>query len=202
MTNLAGFGKPRRPRRGRRRGAAPGILMRWAVLLAAAAPGTAPAAEAPPAETAARTEEDQARRARIDDMYRDYRRAFPEVPEVTAAELLALPDTVPVILVDVRSEAERDVSVIPGAITPEELRATGDRYRGHRVVCYCTIGYRSGVAARRLREEGWAAENLAGSLLAWVDEGGRLVDADGPTRRVHVYGRRWNLLPPGYEPVW
>ena len=29
------------------------------------------------------------------------------------------------------------------------------------------------------------------------------VDADGqPTKRVHIYGAKWNLLPEGYEAVW
>ena len=29
-----------------------------------------------------------------------------------------------------------------------------------------------------------------------------LLKARGPTTRVHVYGRKWSLLPAGYEAVW
>jgi hypothetical protein len=30
-----------------------------------------------------------------------------------------------------------------------------------------------------------------------------VVDAGGaPTRKVHVYGRRWNVLPEDFEAVW
>jgi hypothetical protein len=33
--------------------------------------------------------------------------------------------------------------------------------------------------------------------------GGELADATGaPTRRLHVYGERWNLAADGYETVW
>ena len=46
------------------------------------------------------------------------------------------------------------------------------------------------------------AVNLKGSILPWVHAGQELVDDTGPTRRVHVHGREWGLLPAGYEPVW
>jgi hypothetical protein len=39
-------------------------------------------------------------------------------------------------------------------------------------------------------------------VLLWSHEGLPLTSSDGPTRRVHVYGPRWNLLPAGYEAVW
>lgn len=166
---------------------------------AASASAAEPSPKSAAAEPAA---EALARRAQIDDLYTDYRRSFPEVPEMTAAELLVLPDTARVVVLDVRPPAERAVSMIPGAVTPEQLEDNPEQFRDQRIVCYCTIGYRSGRYAQQLRREGWAAENLAGSLLAWVQEGGPLVDAAGPTRRVHVYGEKWNLLPPGYEAVW
>jgi sodium/bile acid cotransporter 7 len=44
--------------------------------------------------------------------------------------------------------------------------------------------------------------NLRGGLLAWVHAGGKVYDANGETRRIHVYGRKWNLAPNGYDAVW
>jgi len=44
--------------------------------------------------------------------------------------------------------------------------------------------------------------NLKGGLLAWLLEGGKVYDTNGETKRVHVYGKKWNYLPRGYEPVF
>jgi hypothetical protein len=47
------------------------------------------------------------------------------------------------------------------------------------------------------------AANLAGGILAWVGEGMPVTDSRGvPVRRVHVFGPKWNALPPGYKAVW
>ena len=45
---------------------------------------------------------------------------------------------------------------------------------------------------------------LVGGLLGWAHAGGEVVDPGTlePTRRIHVYGRRWNLLPAGWSGVW
>lgn len=143
------------------------------------------------------------RRARIDQLYREDREAFPGVPEVSAEELAELLRTRKVVLVDVREDEERRVSTIPGAVPKAELERDPSRYRGRRIVTYCTIGYRSGLYAADLRRRGFDAWNFAGSLLAWTYAGGPLVDAAGAeTRRVHVYGRKWNLVADGYEAVW
>jgi rhodanese-related sulfurtransferase len=39
------------------------------------------------------------------------------------------------------------------------------------VVCYCTVGYRSGRYAADLLAQGLQAANLQGGILAWVSEG-------------------------------
>lgn len=139
---------------------------------------------------------------KIEAMYAGYHeKSFPDVPDITVDELLA--ERQQVVLVDVRSPKERAVSIIPGAITPEELEARAARDRGRRVVAYCTIGYRSGLYVERLRREGWDAYNLAGSILAWTHAHQPLVDPQGePTHRVDVYGRKWNLAASGYDAVW
>jgi rhodanese-related sulfurtransferase len=140
---------------------------------------------------------------KIETMYRDYRREFRDVPDVTAADLRALLENGEVLLVDVRDANERDVSTIPGAITVEEFERNHDDSRDASVVTYCTIGYRSGLYADQLRQRGVKVLNLNGGILAWSHAGGQLVTLTGePTKRVHVYGRRWNLLPTDYIAVW
>ncbi|MEZ5331151.1 MAG: rhodanese-like domain-containing protein [Thermoanaerobaculia bacterium] len=159
-------------------------------LLALSACARAPASEA-------------GREQRIAELYAGYHEKFPEVPDISATELESHLEDPGLVLVDVREARERNVSTLPGALSAEEFEAREDELRGRRVVTYCTIGYRSGLYAERLRQEGWDAVNLEGSILAWTHAGGPLVDPEGrPTHRVHVYGRRWNLAADGYEPVW
>ena len=89
-----------------------------------------------------------------------------------------------------------------GAITPEEFEQNPDRYRGKTPIAYCTIGYRSAELARRLSAEDRPVFNFEGSIVAWTHVDGPLVGPTGPTRKVHVYGDRWNLVAAGYEAVW
>ena len=139
------------------------------------------------------------RLARIESMYRGYVAEFPAVPETTVEELLEQRDGI--VLVDAREPDECAVSVIPGAVPQTELDV--DSLQGKRVVVYCTIGYRSGLAARELRERGIKASNLKGGVLLWTHAGQPLADRAGrPTRRVHVYSRKWDLAADGYEAVW
>ncbi|MDX1644392.1 MAG: rhodanese-like domain-containing protein [Thermoanaerobaculia bacterium] len=148
------------------------------------------------------------KRQRIEAMYAEYRDEFPRVEAIGPAELAAelaaeTGGDEGLVVVDARSDEERAVSTIPGAIPRQEFERRSDDLAGHDVVTYCTIGYRSGLYAQELVERGFRARNLAGSILAWTHEGLPLVTPEGePTRRVHVYGERWNLAAEGYEAVW
>lgn len=153
--------------------------------------------------SATATMTDDAKRERIETMYAEYRRqSFPDVPEVSAAELPALAARGEVVVVDVRTAAEQAVSMIPGAMTREAFEAKGADLAGKRVVTYCTIGYRSGLYASELRARGIDAANLAGSVLAWSHQGLPFTHDGADTKRVHVYGKTWNLAASGYEAVW
>jgi len=93
--------------------------------------------------------------------------------------------------------------MIPGAIDEALFEERIEDYRTDAIVVYCTIGVRSGRYVKRLIKDGYDAYNLKGGILAWAHAGGRFVDKTGKeTRRVHVYGKRWNLLPKGYEGIW
>lgn len=146
---------------------------------------------------------DADRLRRIADLYRGYRDEFPEVPGISPEALEQRLDDPQLVLVDVREAEEREVSTLPGALSVEEFVSREDELAGRPVVTYCTVGYRSGLFAKELLAEGWDVANLEGSILAWTHAGGPLVDADGqPTRRVHVYSRRWDLAAERYQGVW
>jgi len=94
------------------------------------------------------------------------------------------------------------VSMLPGAITEQEFLTHPERYRDKIIIGYCTISYRSGKLAEKLKAQGVVMLNLRGGLLAWVHDGGKVYDRNGETRRIHVYGRKWDLGPKDYEAVW
>jgi rhodanese-related sulfurtransferase len=144
---------------------------------------------------------DEAKRKRIDAVYRRSRKAFPEVGEMTAAELKEKLEDKDLVIVDVRRPDEQAVSMIVGAITAEQFERDRETYEGATVVAYCTVGHRSGLYAQQLARQGWNALNLKGAILSWTHVGGELEDENGPTRRVHIWSPPV-LVAEGYEPVW
>jgi rhodanese-related sulfurtransferase len=105
------------------------------------------------------------------------------------------------VLVDVRSNAEVNVSVIPGAITKAQYEKNRQQYLGRLVIPYCTVGGRSGAYAKQLAEAGVQVKNYQGSILKWVDAGLPVVTLEGkPTNRVHTYSDRYRI-PAKYEQV-
>lgn len=158
----------------------------WRVLIASA-----------PRETAERLE-------RIRTLYDGFRPAFAQVQVVEPSQLLAtLTADASVVLIDVRSEAERRVSTLRGAVSADRFLAQVDAHRGRRAVAFCTLGVRSGAWAAERCADGLPVENLAGGLLAWTHARGALVTLEGEqTARLHVYGPTWDLVHHEYEGVW
>lgn len=98
------------------------------------------------------------------------------------------------VVVDVRSDAEVNVSVIPGAITKAQYEKNRSKYKGRTVVPYCTVGGRSGAYAKQLLRAGVKVKNYQGSILKWVDAGLPLITIDGKsTNRVHTYSDRYRI---------
>lgn len=145
---------------------------------------------------------DSEKKAAIEEMFAKYKEeAFADAPEITVEELMEEKDREQVVLVDVRTQKEKSVSMIPGAITAEEFEKNQRKYRGKKLIIYCTIGYRSGVYTKKLRMMKLNAYNLKGGVLAWAHAKQKFVDEHGETMKVHVYGKRWDLLPAGYQSV-
>lgn len=135
-------------------------------------------------------------------MYAAYRAEFfPGVTDIYPRAAMALVEAGKAVFIDTRQPDEMAVSMLPGAVTREQFLAAPARYAGKTAVAYCTISYRSGLFARDMAAKGVRIYNLAGGLLAWALEGGKLYDAAGETRRIHVYGPKWDYPPQGYESV-
>lgn len=134
-------------------------------------------------------------------MYEDYKRSFPSVHDISPIEAINLMKTANVLFVDVRRPAEISVSMLPNTITGKEFLKNPSKYKNVTVVAYCTIGYRSAGFVKEMEKKGIMIYNLAGGLLAWVLEGGKVFDARGETKRIHVYDHKWNYIPRGYVTV-
>ena len=157
---------------------------------------------AAPSLVVAQALSDDEKSQRVMAMYAEYREDFSGIDEIDAAEAIALVSDPTVVFVDVREPEEQAVSMIPGAVTDEVFLADLNQFRGLRIIVYCTISYRSGKLADRLRRKNMALVNLEGGLLAWVHAGGPLLRGNRPVNQLHVYGRKWDLAPAGIETVF
>jgi sodium/bile acid cotransporter 7 len=145
---------------------------------------------------------DVEKKQRVYHMYARYKKSFPKVQDISAKNAMALMKTAEVVFVDIRQPKEQKVSMLPGAVTEKDFKKNLEQYRGHVIIGYCTISYRSGKLARKMEKKGIVMLNLRGGMLAWVHEGGKVYDQHGETKEVHVYSKKWNFLPDGYTPVW
>lgn len=134
-------------------------------------------------------------------LYAEYKKDFPAVRDITPQEAMELLKTEKVVFVDTRKPAEMEVSMLPNAISKKDFLKNYLNYKNQTVVGYCTISYRSGVFAKKMAQKGITIYNLTGGLLAWVLEGGKVYNFKGETKRIHVYGEKWNYPPKGYEVV-
>lgn len=137
---------------------------------------------------------------------------FPEIPAVTATDLNNLHEQhtqgdISLLLIDVREAEEQATSTLRDALPPaaaEEKLATMDEHRAH-VVCFCTVGARSGAYARKLQHRFAGAHVLNYSVLRHVWAGGELVAHQGDSAtcsRVHVFSSSYRHLVPGtVQPV-
>ena len=154
-------------------------------------------------ESAGQNSGNSGRWEKIEKMYERYKqKSFPNTPDVKVEELPQIQKKQKVILVDVRTKKEEKVSTIPGAISKEEFEKNFDKYKNDLIVPYCTIGYRSGLYTKELLKKGLRARNLMGGVLAWAFAGKKFASPSGDSTRVHVYGKKWNLLPENYKGVY
>lgn len=146
---------------------------------------------------------DTEKQAMVEKMATEYKQDYPDVAELSVPELVNRMTRENIFLVDVRTEPEQAVSMIPGAVPRSLFENEKGEHKDQTIVTYCTIGYRSGKYALELQGEGFKVYNLRGSMLAWAHAHRPVVNPSGiETWRVHVYGPKWDLLPAGYTPVW
>lgn len=125
---------------------------------------------------------------------------FPGVRRINPKQLAEWLDdkyrTQPVLL-DVRTKTEFEVSHIRGAqrIEPDSAADAINLPRDKPIVTYCSVGYRSGGFAKKLRDAGYKnVQNMSGSIFEWANEG-HPVERDGNrVDKVHPYNGTWGKL--------
>ncbi len=128
---------------------------------------------------------------------------FNDINWITTEQLaarLAEIDRPPPVLLDVRTPAEYEVSHLKGARRVDPKAAAESAAAGIPkdvpIVTYCSVGYRSGEMAERLRAAGYTSvQNLEGSIFQWANERRPLVRGEGErVTRVHPYSAVWGRL--------
>ncbi len=110
-------------------------------------------------------------------------------PEITAAALQeeivrtidrpenGMPETSPLLLLDVREAEERAGGYIPNSL---HIPVNWVRFRLNQldknaeIVVYCAHGVRSNAAAAFLLRQGYRARSLKGGIYAWAAAGGEI----------------------------
>lgn len=121
------------------------------------------------------------------------------VPLVKCKETVELIDAGKNILFfDIRSKAEYETSHIAGAKFYDyetfNVSQIDKSLKGEMIIMYCSVGYRSELAAEKLIKSGFEnVFNLYGGIFQWIHESHELVDITGAkTERVHTYNKKWS----------
>ena len=147
-----------------------------------------------------------------------YQHRFSDIPPMSSEEYISTlrrADRPSMVLIDARSSAERSISIIPGAISLAEFEQNivTTLSPDASVVVYCTIGYRSGIEARRLKEKHDGLDGRIHNLDGIVpythaigdmsDQSMQLIKPDTGERTnvVHIFGRTWNCVHSRFETV-
>lgn len=119
------------------------------------------------------------------------------VPFISPGELNKKMHEKQLVILDIRSDREQEVSMIPGSqgmnydnFDPAHLKEVSV---DDTVVLYCSVGYRSEKAGEILQENGFKhVLNLYGGIFQWKNAGFEVVTPEGePTDRVHTYNEDW-----------
>lgn len=129
---------------------------------------------------------DKQKRQKIEKMYVEYKKEFPEVQDLDPQQAMQLSEYQKVVFVDVRKAEEQKVSMLPGAIASKAFLKNPEKYKDYIKIGYCTISYRSGKFAQTLKQKEIIMYNLRGGMLSWVHDGGKVYNENRKTN-AHVF---------------
>lgn len=100
------------------------------------------------------------------------------------------------VLLDAREQKEYSVSHVQSArwvgYDDFDLARVADLPKDTAIIVYCSVGYRSERITEKLMKAGYTnVQNLYGGIFEWVNRELPVVDAAGPTDRIHAYDKSW-----------
>jgi rhodanese-related sulfurtransferase len=107
---------------------------------------------------------------------------------IPSLDVSQVPDTA--LLLDVREDEEWTAGHIAGAIhvpmyeVPQHVASGAQLSPDAPIVVVCKVGARSAQVTAWLNQQGFAAHNLTGGMLAWERAGRPMVSEDGSPPRV------------------
>ncbi|KYG84054.1 hypothetical protein AWW67_02780 [Roseivirga seohaensis] len=111
-----------------------------------------------------------------------------EVLNISPSEAKNLIQSQKLLILDVREQAEYEVSHLSGAkrFTPEVLKSIEP---DTEILVYCTVGVRSASLAKELKNQGFSnVHNIDLGVVNWKNQGFEVVDdKEQTTEKVHVY---------------
>ncbi|WP_082338054.1 rhodanese-like domain-containing protein [Roseivirga seohaensis] len=111
-----------------------------------------------------------------------------EVLNISPSEAKNLIQSQKLLILDVREQAEYEVSHLSGAkrFTPEVLKSIEP---DTEILVYCTVGVRSASLAKELKNQGFSnVHNIDLGIVNWKNQGFEVVDdKEQTTEKVHVY---------------
>lgn len=120
-----------------------------------------------------------------------------DAPIISAEQLDKLINTENIVLIDSREREEFLISHIKGAINMSYKDFSINHLpkiisKNTKIIVYCSVGYRSGDIAARMKKNGFDSYNLYGGIFGWNNSGRALYIRDSnPTNQVHGYNRSW-----------
>lgn len=126
------------------------------------------------------------------------RTEYPEIREISVEELKTKMDRGENIkLFDVRELEEFQVSHIKGAKNINNAQDIAKIVKDKKamIICYCSVGYRSGNVVKDLFSLGFHnTYNLRGSIFEWANKGNSLFKNGEQTSFVHPFNKKWGKL--------
>ncbi len=145
-------------------------------------------------------ENDKEKKQKIDALYQKLTKNFKANPLNPAEVQEKMKNGEKIVFVDVREKKERNVSILPEAISQDEFEKNYEKYAGSTIVVYCTIGYRSGKYCEKFKN--LKIYNLSGGVLAWSHSQGEFYKNGKSTTEVHTYSKDWNFLNSQYKAIF
>jgi rhodanese-related sulfurtransferase len=118
------------------------------------------------------------------------------VNEISVDSLKQIKDSV--LLLDARTPREYEVSHIKDALFVSyenfDSTAVAELDKEKSIVVYCSVGYRSEKITEKLKKMRFTnIANLYGGIFEWKNQGNQVVNAGGPTDKVHAYNKTWGV---------